>query len=90
MVEEPEALEVLELQRDPEELEEEDQPEAPRFSAGTREEVHGENRGRLNCFATVTQDLTMVGGGLFLSLSRASFLWSALGMKGRWAPLQST
>lgn len=50
--EEPGALEVLE---EPEEPEEEDQLEAPKFSAGTSEEVHSENRGRLHCFAAVTR-----------------------------------
>lgn len=41
---EPQAAQAAE---GPEELEEEDQPEAPKFSAGTSEEAHSENRGRL-------------------------------------------
>lgn len=51
---EPQAAQAAER---PEELEEEDQPEAPKFSAGTSEEAYSENRGRpwLCGFATVPQ-----------------------------------
>lgn len=52
MEEELEAPGALQV---PEEPQEQDQPEAPKFSAGTSEEVHSENRGRLNCSAAVTR-----------------------------------
>lgn len=44
---EPEAAQTAQAAEGPEELEEENRSEAPKFSAGTSEEAHSENRGRL-------------------------------------------